>query len=146
MQHTRFTNTLLLCVFQALGCSSFPAVLRQLLPLVKPRGGEDECGPDELISLLIFLYSLADEAQPADQHAEEQEVETLEKELIGALTLVITSETELSPLLQKLTGEPAQSQRGDCFQQQITVANGLRGTKRSENSSCLLPPLCVWHS
>ncbi|XP_070688534.1 sec1 family domain-containing protein 2 [Pempheris klunzingeri] len=102
-------------LLQALGDSDFPAVLKQLLPLMKPRGGEDstasgsrsredECGPDELILLLVYLYSLADEAQPADQDSEEVELEKLERELIGALTLVITRETELSPLLQKLTG------------------------------------------
>lgn len=101
---------------QALGDSDFPAVLRQLLPLIKPRGGEDstaagsrsgedECGPDELILLLVYLYSLADEAQPADHRSEEEELEKLERELIGALTLVIIQEPELSPLLQKLTGE-----------------------------------------
>lgn len=69
------------------------------------RLGEDECGPDELILLLVYLYSLSDEAQPADQDTEEEELEKLERELIGALTLVITREKELSPLLQKLTGE-----------------------------------------
>nr|XP_033477937.1 sec1 family domain-containing protein 2 [Epinephelus lanceolatus] len=103
-------------LLQALGDSDFPAVLRQLLPLMKPRGSEDstasgsrsredECGPDELILLLVYLYSLADEAQPADQDTEEEELEKLERELMGALTLVITREDELSPLLQKLTGE-----------------------------------------
>lgn len=102
-------------LLQALGDSDFPAVLRQLLPLMKPRGGEDssscgsrlgedECGPDELILLLVYLYSLADEAQPGEQDTEEEELEKLERELIGALTLVITREAELSPLLQKLTG------------------------------------------
>ncbi|XP_034036403.1 sec1 family domain-containing protein 2 [Thalassophryne amazonica] len=102
-------------LLQALGDSHFPAVLRQLLPLMKPRGdedspgpgsrsGEEECGPDELILLLVYLYSLAEEAQPADGSDEEEELEKLERELIGALTLVITRETELSPLLQKLTG------------------------------------------
>lgn len=101
-------------LLQALGDSDFPAVLRQLLPLMKPRGSEDtsasgsrlredECGPDELILLLVYLYSLADEAQPAD-HDTKEELEKLERDLIGALTLVITRETELSPLLQKLTG------------------------------------------
>ncbi|XP_040896567.1 sec1 family domain-containing protein 2 [Toxotes jaculatrix] len=103
-------------LLQALGDSDFPTVLRQLLPLMQPRGGEDssasgsrsrqdECGPGELILLLVYLYSLADEAQPADRDAEEEEeLEKLERELVGALTLVITRETELSPLLQKLTG------------------------------------------
>lgn len=81
---------------------------------MKPRRGEkssssgsrlreDECGPDELILLLVYLYSLAAEAQQADTG--EEELEKLEWELIGALTLVITQETELSPLLQNLTGE-----------------------------------------
>lgn len=101
---------------QALGDSDFSAVLRQLLPLVKPRGGEnnksqgsnfreDECGPDELILLLVYLYSLADEARPSDQDTVEEELEKLERELMGALTLVITQEQHLSPLLQKVTGE-----------------------------------------
>uniref|UniRef100_UPI0037E9C438 sec1 family domain-containing protein 2 n=1 Tax=Semicossyphus pulcher TaxID=241346 RepID=UPI0037E9C438 len=102
-------------LLQALGDSDFPAVLRQLLPLMKPRGGEDstasgsrsgedECGPDELILLLVYLYSLADEARPSDPDREEEELEKLERELIGALTLVITRESDLSPLLQELTG------------------------------------------
>lgn len=101
---------------QALGDSDFPSVLKQLLPLMKPRGvqdgttagsrsGEDECGPDELILLLVYLYSLADEAQPADRDGEDEELDKLERELMGALTLVITREPELSPLLQKLTGK-----------------------------------------
>lgn len=108
-------STVSVWVLQALGDSDFTAVLRQLLPLMKPRRGEDdtasgsrsgeeECGPDELILLLVYLYSLADEAQPSDQDAEE-ELEKLERELIGQLTLVITQEQHLSPLLQKLTGE-----------------------------------------
>ncbi|XP_072295523.1 sec1 family domain-containing protein 2 [Eucyclogobius newberryi] len=97
-------------LLQALGDSDFPSVLRQLLPLMKPREGEgdsdsirgtEECGPDELVSLLIYLYSLANEAPTTE---EEEELERLERELIGALTLVITKEAELSPLLQKLTG------------------------------------------
>ncbi|XP_032427735.1 sec1 family domain-containing protein 2 isoform X1 [Xiphophorus hellerii] len=101
-------------LLQALGDSDFPTVLRQLLPLMKPRGGEDrsssgsrlgqdECGPEELILLLIYLYTLAEEAQHSADGGEE-ELAKLERELIGALTLVITRETELSPLLQSLTG------------------------------------------
>lgn len=97
-------------LLQALGDSDFPSMLRQLLPLMKPTEGlsgagrgTEECGPDELVLLLIYLYSLADEATPTDQD-EDEELERLERELIGALTLVITKEAELSPLLQKLTG------------------------------------------
>ncbi|KAJ0065292.1 hypothetical protein NL108_007009 [Boleophthalmus pectinirostris] len=98
-------------LLQALGDSDFPSVLRQLLPLMKPRDSEgsgstrasEDCGPDELVLLLIYLYSLADEAPPTDQE-EEEELERLERELIGALTLLITKEAELSRLVQKLTG------------------------------------------
>ncbi|XP_068175682.1 sec1 family domain-containing protein 2 [Antennarius striatus] len=101
-------------LLQALGDYDFPAVLRQLLPLMKPEGAtnstttgsmsrEDEFGPDELILLLIYLYSLADEAQPT-KRGTDGEVEKLERELIGALTLVITREPRISLLLQKLTG------------------------------------------
>lgn len=99
-------------VSQALGDSDFASVLQQLLPLMKPcsvkdgdasccRSGEDECGPDELILLLVYLYSLADEAQ----EGEDEELEKLERELIGALTLVLIRERDLSPLVQKLTGK-----------------------------------------
>ncbi|KAL1022585.1 hypothetical protein UPYG_G00029560 [Umbra pygmaea] len=105
-------------LLQALGDSSFAGVLRQLLPMMKPRAAkgdqgpgsgsgprEDECGPDELLALLVYLYSLAGEAQPADNEEKaEEELERVEREVIGALTLVITREAELSPLLQKLTG------------------------------------------
>ncbi|XP_077462913.1 sec1 family domain-containing protein 2 isoform X1 [Stigmatopora argus] len=93
-------------LLQALGDTDFPSVLSQLLPLMKPHGdgeafAEDECGTDELILLLVFLYSLADEAQLGQR---DDKLEKLERELIGALTLAITKETTLSCLLQKLTG------------------------------------------
>ncbi|XP_077391366.1 sec1 family domain-containing protein 2 isoform X2 [Festucalex cinctus] len=103
-------------LLQALGDADFPSVLSQMLPLVTPRAGQhgdsggfarDECGPDELILLLAYLYSLADEAQPTGERDDTRlgaEVEKLERELIGGLTLAITRETRLSPLLQKLTG------------------------------------------
>lgn len=100
-------------LLQALGDYDFPSVLRQLLSLMKPRDvegtsgskrGNEECGPDELILLLVYLYSLANEAQPANQDNEQEVLEKLERELKGALTLVITKETELSALVQKLTG------------------------------------------
>lgn len=96
------------------------------------RSKEDECGPDELILLLVYLYSLADEAQPSDQDTEE--LEKLERELISALTLVITREPELSPLVQKLTGERQLlwSQFYDYSQELAKFAkfaDGLRGEK-----------------
>lgn len=107
-------------LFQALGDYDFPSVLRQLLSLMKPRDvegtsgskrGNEECGPDELILLLVYLYSLANEAQPANQDNEQEVLEKLERELKGALTLVITKETELSALVQKLTGKSSQDSK-----------------------------------
>ncbi|TMS20728.1 Sec1 family domain-containing protein 2 [Larimichthys crocea] len=128
-------------LLQALGDSDFPTVLRQLLPLMKPRGGEDsttsgarskddECGPDELILLLVYLYSLADEAHDSD----EDEVEKLERELMGALTVVITREPELSPLLQKLTGcanpEELTTERAhSAMEEMFETLRGLSNTR-----------------
>lgn len=97
-------------LLQTLGDTDFPEVLRQLLPLVKPRGeagsGQEQCGPEEVLVLLVYLYSLAQEARPRDPDEEEveEEVELVEREIIGALTLVLTKEVEFSPLIQKLTG------------------------------------------
>lgn len=95
------------------------------------RSREDECGPDELILLLVYLYSLADEAQPAerDPEEEEEELEKLERELIGALTLVITRESELSPLLQKLTGKNRLMWFHDCFQEHAQFAKPADGQR-----------------
>ncbi|XP_069006802.1 sec1 family domain-containing protein 2 [Embiotoca jacksoni] len=132
-------------LLQALGDCDFPAVLRQLLPLMKPHGGEDssssgsslredECGPDELILLLVYLYSLADEARPTDRDTEEEELEKLERELIGALTLVIIRETQLSPLLQKLTGctnpeELTTAQAHSAVEEMFETLRGLSHTR-----------------
>lgn len=97
---------------------------------------ENEYGPDELILLLVYLYSLANEAKPADQETEEEELEKLERELIGALTLIITQERELGPLLQKLTGERklTQSQLCDYFQEHAQFArfSRLKGKNQSK--------------
>lgn len=139
---------------QALGDSDFPSVLRQLLPLMKPRGveddatgsrsGEDECGPDELILLLVYLYSLADEAQPADQEGDGEELDKLERELVGALTLVITREPELSPLLQKLTGKRPRTLTRHCcclfacFSMFFATQTYFRLKKKSLHTSCVI--------
>ncbi|XP_056621181.1 sec1 family domain-containing protein 2 [Triplophysa dalaica] len=95
-------------LLQALGDSDLAEVLKQLLPLIK--SGESETGSDsselsmdDLLVLLVYVYSLAQEVCPSG--AEEGErVEKMEKELIGALTLRLTQETKLSPLLQDITG------------------------------------------
>ncbi|KAG7488852.1 hypothetical protein MATL_G00038850 [Megalops atlanticus] len=90
-------------LLQALGDSDLAGVLQQVLPLVQQREGAGGAGYglDTLLLLLVFVYSLAQEVQPGPQgeHGEQAELE-----LMGALTLLLTQESQLSPLLQTLTG------------------------------------------
>ncbi|KAI1888709.1 hypothetical protein AGOR_G00171520 [Albula goreensis] len=93
-------------LLQTLGDSDLAGVLKQVLPLVKGGAGvgaEGGVGPDELLLLLVYVYSLAREVQGAGPGAGHQE-EQAELELIGAVTLLLTQQTQLSPLLQSLTG------------------------------------------
>ncbi|XDV42042.1 hypothetical protein PO909_010794, partial [Leuciscus waleckii] len=99
----------LVSVLQALGDSDLAEVLKQLLPLIKSSEsgtGSDsgELSMDDLLVLLVYVYSMAQEACPAGAE-EGKHVEKVEKELIGALTLRLTRETTLSPLLQDITGQ-----------------------------------------
>uniref|UniRef100_A0AAY4C3A2 Sec1 family domain-containing protein 2 n=1 Tax=Denticeps clupeoides TaxID=299321 RepID=A0AAY4C3A2_9TELE len=106
MQRTNFTVCTVCCA--AVGDSDLAAVLRQVLPLIKSASssegsaGSGEAGlqVDELLAMLVFLYSLSGEALPGDGDQEER----VERELIGALTLLLTQQTNLSPLLQSITG------------------------------------------
>uniref|UniRef100_A0A673LYL7 Sec1 family domain-containing protein 2-like n=1 Tax=Sinocyclocheilus rhinocerous TaxID=307959 RepID=A0A673LYL7_9TELE len=99
-------------LLQALGDSDLAEVLKQLLPLIKssePGTGSDsssgsgELSVDDLLVLLVYVYSMAQEACPGGAE-EEKHVEKVENELIGALTLRLTQQTSLSPLLQEITG------------------------------------------
>lgn len=92
-------------VHQALGDSDLAQVLKQLLPLIKSDTGSDssELSMDDLLVLLVYVYSLAQEVCPSGAE-EDEHVEKVEKELIGALTLKLTKQTTLSPLLQDITG------------------------------------------
>ncbi|XP_051511424.1 sec1 family domain-containing protein 2-like [Myxocyprinus asiaticus] len=103
-------------LLQALGDSDLAVVLKQLLPLVKSSEsgtgsdsssgsglGFGELSVDDLLVLLVYVYSLAQEACPGGPE-EDKHVERVEKELIGALTLRLTQQTSLSPLLQEITG------------------------------------------
>uniref|UniRef100_A0A3B4BUY4 Sec1 family domain containing 2 n=1 Tax=Pygocentrus nattereri TaxID=42514 RepID=A0A3B4BUY4_PYGNA len=96
-------------LLQALGDSGLPDVLKQLLHLVKSSGSDTGVDPgsgdlsvDELLVLLVYVYSLAQETK-SRSHDEDQ-VEKLEAELVGALTLLLTQQTTLSPLLRDITG------------------------------------------
>lgn len=94
-------------LLQALGDSDLAEVLKQLLPLIKSSEsgtGSDsgELSVDDLLVLLVYVYSVAKEACPGGAD-EEKHVEKVENELIGALTLRLTRQTTLSPLLQEIT-------------------------------------------
>uniref|UniRef100_W5K502 Sec1 family domain containing 2 n=1 Tax=Astyanax mexicanus TaxID=7994 RepID=W5K502_ASTMX len=96
-------------LLQALGNSGLPDVLRQLLPLIKSSSsgtvvdsGSGDLSVDELLVLLVYVYSLAQETKSGFQ--DEEQVEKVEGELIGALTLLLNRQTTLSPLLQDITG------------------------------------------
>ncbi|XP_072538767.1 sec1 family domain-containing protein 2 [Salminus brasiliensis] len=96
-------------LLQALGDSGLPDVLRQLLPLIKSSSsdpgvdsGSGDLSVDELLVLLVYVYSLAQETKSSLQ--DEEQVEKVEGELIGALTLLLSRQTTLSPLLQDITG------------------------------------------
>lgn len=89
-----------------MGDSDLAEVLKQLLPLIKSsesKSGSDssELTMDDLLVLLVYVYSVAQEACPGDA---KEDVERVENELIGALTLRLTQQTTLSPLLQDITG------------------------------------------
>uniref|UniRef100_A0A671NLU8 Sec1 family domain-containing protein 2-like n=1 Tax=Sinocyclocheilus anshuiensis TaxID=1608454 RepID=A0A671NLU8_9TELE len=88
-------------LLQALGDLDLAEVLKQLLPLIKSSSGE--LSVDDLLVLLVYVYSMAQEACPGGAE-QEKHVEKVENELIGALTLRLTQQTSLSPLLQEITG------------------------------------------
>uniref|UniRef100_A0A8C1WR80 Sec1 family domain containing 2 n=1 Tax=Cyprinus carpio TaxID=7962 RepID=A0A8C1WR80_CYPCA len=94
-------------LLQALGDSDLAEVLKQLLPIIKSsESGTDssELSVDDLLVLLVYVYSVAKEACPGGAD-KEKHVEKVENELIGALTLRLTRQTSLSPLLQEITGK-----------------------------------------
>ncbi|XP_073789340.1 sec1 family domain-containing protein 2 isoform X1 [Danio rerio] len=92
-------------LLQALGDSDLAGVLKQLLPLIKSSesGTGSDLSMDDLLVLLVYVYSVAKEACTGGSE-EEKQVEKVEQELIGALTLRLTRETTLSPLVQEVTG------------------------------------------
>lgn len=95
-------------LLQALGDSDLAGVLKQLLPLIKSSesgtgSASADLSVDDLLVLLVYVYSVAKEACPGGSE-EEKQVDKVEKELIGALTLRLTRESTLSPLVQEITG------------------------------------------
>ncbi|KAI5090421.1 sec1 family domain-containing protein 2, partial [Silurus meridionalis] len=94
-------------LLQALGESALADVLKQFLPLMKSSGtktgsdsGQADFSVDELLLLLVYVYSLAQETQARGTKNQEK----VEREIIGALTLLMTQQTTLSPTVQGITG------------------------------------------
>lgn len=87
-------------LLQSLGDSTMAVVLNQVLPMIKSpsqRTSEDY-SPEELLILLIYIYSVAGEVTlDGDLREAEERVKT-------ALAHVFSEESQLSPLLQKITG------------------------------------------
>ncbi|XP_006734447.1 sec1 family domain-containing protein 2 isoform X1 [Leptonychotes weddellii] len=87
-------------LLQSIGESTMSVVLNQLLPMIKPldQRTNDDYSPEELLILLIYIYSVSGEFT-VDKNLGEAE-EKVKK----ALAQVFCEESELSPLLQKITG------------------------------------------
>ncbi|KAK6494241.1 sec1 family domain-containing protein 2-like [Huso huso] len=87
-------------LLQALGDSDMPGVLKQILPMIKSKRErtDDDHGPEDLLVLLVYVYSLPGEVVLSKQ------LEEAELEVKKALVQVVCNEPELSSLLQKITG------------------------------------------
>uniref|UniRef100_A0A8C2YMH7 Sec1 family domain containing 2 n=1 Tax=Chinchilla lanigera TaxID=34839 RepID=A0A8C2YMH7_CHILA len=87
-------------LLQSIGESGMSVVLNQLLPMCKPSAQRtsDDYGPEELLVLLIYIYSVCGEFTVDKDLGEAQE------KVKKALVQVFCEEVELSPLLQKITG------------------------------------------
>ncbi|XP_017814308.2 sec1 family domain-containing protein 2 isoform X2 [Papio anubis] len=86
-------------LLQSIGESTMSVVLNQLLPMIKPitqRTNEDY-SPEELLILLIYIYSVTGELTV------DKDLGEAEEKVKKALAQVFCEESELSPLLQKIT-------------------------------------------
>lgn len=87
-------------LLQSIGDSTISIVLNQLLPMIKPSNQRtnDDYSSEELLILLIYIYSVTGE------FTEDKDLAEAEEKVKKALVQVFCEETELSPLLQKVTG------------------------------------------
>ncbi|KAL4635451.1 sec1 family domain-containing protein 2 [Arapaima gigas] len=112
-------------LLQALSDSDLATVLKQICPLVGNSGGArtpDRYTVDELLTLLVYVYGMGVATEQGRDLEEE-------RELIGALTLAITTETILSPLLCAVTGceTPAELTAETAHSAMQRVFDTLRG-------------------
>ncbi|XP_069312966.1 sec1 family domain-containing protein 2 isoform X1 [Eulemur rufifrons] len=87
-------------LLQSIGESAMAVVLNQLLPMIKPsdQRTKDDYSPEELLVLLIYVYSVTGE------FTVDKDLGEAEEKVKKALAQVFCEESELSPLLQKITG------------------------------------------
>ena len=88
-------------LFQSIGESTMSVVLHQLLPMIKPlnQRTNDDYSPEELLVLLLYIYSVSGE------FSVDKDLGESEEKVKKALAQVFCEESELSPLLQKITGK-----------------------------------------
>uniref|UniRef100_A0A8C9K355 Sec1 family domain containing 2 n=1 Tax=Panthera tigris altaica TaxID=74533 RepID=A0A8C9K355_PANTA len=87
-------------LLQSIGESTMSVVLNQLLPMMKPlnQRTNNDYSPEELLILLIYIYSVGGE------FTVDKDLGEAEEKVKKALAQVFCEESELSPLLQKITG------------------------------------------
>ncbi|XP_004681353.1 PREDICTED: sec1 family domain-containing protein 2 [Condylura cristata] len=87
-------------LLQSIGESTMAVVLNQLLPMIKPlnQRTNDDYNLEELLILLIYIYSITGE------FTVDKDLGEAEEKVKKALTQAFCEESELSPLLQKITG------------------------------------------
>ncbi|KAM5159361.1 sec1 family domain-containing protein 2 [Callospermophilus lateralis] len=87
-------------LLQSIGESSMSIVLSQLLPMIKPstQRTNDDYNLEELLILLIYIYSVTGE------FVVDKDLGDTEEKVKKALAQAFCEESELSPLLQKITG------------------------------------------
>ncbi|XP_035308293.1 sec1 family domain-containing protein 2 isoform X6 [Cricetulus griseus] len=87
-------------LLQSLGDSTMAVVLNQLLPMIKSpsQRTSDDYSSEELLILLIYIYSVTGE------FVLDKDLREAEDRVKKALAHVFSEESELSPLLQKITG------------------------------------------
>nr|XP_004658753.2 sec1 family domain-containing protein 2 [Jaculus jaculus] len=101
-QTTKWDNFLAFerLLLQSLGDSAVAVVVKQLLPMIKPSAQRSDVdySPEELLVLLVYIYSVAGQL-PVDEDLQEAE-----SKVKRALAQAFCEESELSPLLQRITG------------------------------------------
>ncbi|XP_012864320.1 PREDICTED: sec1 family domain-containing protein 2 [Dipodomys ordii] len=87
-------------LLQSIGESTMAVLLNQLLPMIKPSAQRtnDDYSPEELLILLIYIYSVTGD------FTVDKDLEEAEEKVKKTLAQAICEESQLSPLLQKITG------------------------------------------